>query len=266
MTSDDPSAPKRHQARFLAASPAVLRFDGRDLPCSAHDLSRAGVLLEGQLVVPDDPEVRLTLTTPAGDLTATVSGRVMHAHEEASGEIRLGIQFDPLTEEQEDVIDRLISRVIEGMAPAALAEIDEKAPLAEIRAALARITPAHRHAIASRGGPTERAILRHDTDPHVLEGLARNPKMNLPEMRTLLRRTDLLPSTLECVAADPRWLNDEELQIMIATHLRASFRTADKVVTRMSDLTLAKVIRRPGLQPGVRQKLMTRLARKNRGA
>jgi hypothetical protein len=151
------------------------------------------------------------------------------------------------------------------MAPAAFQGIDETASLAEIRAALALISPAHRMGMASRCGPRERTILRHDPDPHVLEGLARNPTTNLSEIRLLLRRSELLPSTLEIIASDPRFNHNEEIRIMVATHPRVSFPTADKIVSRMSELTLGKVILRPGLQPGVKQKLMAKLSRKHRG-
>ena len=51
----------------------------------------------------------------------------------------------------------------------------------------------------------------------------------------------------------------------IATHPRVTFTTADKVVNRLNDLALARLIRRPGLHRGVKQKLMVKLSRKHRG-
>ena len=99
----------------------------------------------------------------------------------------------------------------------------------------------------------------------MLEALARNPNTNLPEIKALLRRTDLLPSTLEIIATDVRWLHDDEVKIQVATHHRVTFTTADKVVNRLNDLAIGRLIQRPGLQPGVKQKLMTRLSRKHRG-
>jgi hypothetical protein len=190
----------------------------------------------------------------------------MHIHEHEDGKtVRLGVQFEPASSETAEALERLVSRVVEGMAPAALDTIDETASLTEIRAALALISPAHRLALASRCGPRERAILRHDADPHVLEGLARNPTANLPEIRLLLRRSDLLPSTVEIIASDPRFNHNEEIRIMVATHPRVTFPTADKIVGRMNEITQGKVILRPGLQPGVKQKLMAKLSRKHRG-
>jgi hypothetical protein len=257
---------RRGRARFLASLPAVVRVDGEDHSCAADDLSRTGVLLTGTFACPTDPMVEVTITTAAKDRTLHLEGRVMHAHEnEEAGELRLGVQFEHLTDEQNETIDLLVSRVVEGMAPAALEGIDKKASVGEIREALSKVTVAHRVQLAARCGPKERAILKHDPDPHVLESLARNPNINLPEIKTLLRRTDLLPSTLEVVASDVRWFADDETKIMVATHPRVTFTTADKVVHRMNELTVARVIQRPGLQPGVKQKLMVKMSRKHRG-
>lgn len=256
---------RRGKARFLAALPAVLHHEGEELPCAADDLSRSGVLVQGTLPTPTNPEVEITISTPNGDRSIRVAGRVVHAHEESeSGDVRLGVQFETLSEEQVEAVDLIVSRVVEGMAPAALSGIDPKASLGDIRQALAKITVAHRVTLAARCGAKERAILKHDPDPHVLEALARNPNVNLPEVKALLRRSDLLPSTLEIVAEDLRWRGDEELKIAIATHNRVTFTTADKVVRRLSDLGVARLIQRPGLQPGVKQKLMIKLSRKNR--
>jgi hypothetical protein len=260
--------PTRRGSRFLAAIPAVLNCEGGSHPCSARDLSRAGVLLEGCLPIPSDPSIRLTLSSPTEDLHTEIDGEVVHVHEQPDDEmhpVRLGIQFGPLDDEQADTIDRLVSRIVEGMAPAALEGLSEKSSLEEIRDALEHISPAHRQTLARRAGPNERAILRHDADPSVLDGLARNPTANLPEIRALLRRSDLLPATLDCIANDPRWAHDEEVRIRVATHPRVTFTVADRVVSRMNEIQLGKVVRRPGLPPGVRQKLMTRLSRKHRG-
>ena len=261
----DQLSAKRGRARFLAALPAVLHDDGQDLPCAADNLSRSGLLLHGKMPIPTNPDVEVTISTPTGDRAIRVAGRVMHAHEEPeSEEVRLGVQFAPLSEDQADTIDLIVSRVVEGMAPASLDGIDSKASLEDIRQALALITPAHRVTLASRCGLRERSILKHDPDPHVLEALVRNPNVILHEIKTLLRRSDLLPSTLEIIAEDVRWRSDEELKITVATHRRVTFTTADKVVRQLSDLSVAKLIQRPGLQPGVRQKLMTQRSRKHR--
>ncbi|HXV77973.1 MAG TPA: hypothetical protein VD788_16810, partial [Candidatus Polarisedimenticolaceae bacterium] len=91
------------------------------------------------------------------------------------------------------------------------------------------------------------------------------PTTNLPEIHSLLRRTDLLPATLESIASNPRFNHDEQVRIAVATHPRVTFPTADKIVAQMNEITLDKLIRRPGLQPGVKQKLMAKLSRKHRG-
>ena len=52
---------------------------------------------------------------------------------------------------------------------------------------------------------------------------------------------------------------------MIATHPRVTFVTADRVASQLTDLGRERLVRRPGLQAGVKQKLMVQLSRKHRG-
>jgi len=252
--------------RFLAALPAVIHVEGQDVPAQAGDISRSGALLECRLEQPTTPDLEVTLSTATGDRSVRLDARIMHAHQDGES-LRLGVQFGDMTAAQHDTLALILSRVVEGLAPAALRDIDPAASVTEIRAALGRISQAHRAALAARTTePVERGLLRQDTDAHVLEALARNPNSNLPEIKNLLRRTELLPSTLELIATDPRWpLGDEELRILIATHPRVTFVTADRVASQLTDLGRDRLVRRPGLQPGVKQKLMAQLSRKHRG-
>jgi hypothetical protein len=266
MTKPPSSETKPQRApRFLAALPAVIHVEGRDLPAQAGDISRSGALLECRMEQPTTPDLDVTLATATGDRSVRLAARIMHAHQRGES-LRLGVQFGDMTAAQSETLALILSRVVEGLAPAALSDIDPAASLTEIRAALGRISQAHRTALAARTtDPGERGILRQDTDPHVLEALARNPNSNLPEIKNLLRRTELLPSTLELIATDPRWPADEELKVMIATHPRVTFVTADRVASQLTDLGRDRLVRRPGLQAGVKQKLMTQLSRKHRG-
>jgi hypothetical protein len=256
---------QRDDHRFGTALRATVRFRGRVFACSASDLSRGGVLLVGEFPEPDRPEVDLTVATPGGDLELQTGARVAYVkHNAESGQTRLGVQFPALQASQRETLEALVSRVVEGMAPPSLQELQDGASDAEIRSALAKIPLAHRVSLARRGHSKEREILRNDADPQVLEGLARNPNITLPEMITLTRMQSLLPSTMEIIAKDQRWSRSDELKIQIATHPRASFEVVDKLISSISDLLLQRVIHRPGLNPAVREKVMRRLARKRR--
>ena len=267
MTNTPRGGPKPQPApRFLAALPAILHIDGRDVPAQAGDISRSGALIECRMEQPTTPDVELTIATARGDRSVRLTGRIMHAHQDGES-VRLGVHFAEMTPEQGETFALILSRVVEGLAPAALSDIDPAASPADIRAALSRISQAHRVALAARSTDhVERGLLRQDMDAHVLEALARNPNSNLPEIKNLLRRTELLPSTLELIATDPRWPADEELKVMIATHPRVTFVTADRVASQLTDLGRDRLVRRPGLHAGVKQKLMTQLSRKHRGS
>ena len=84
----------RAESRFRAALPAWLHGDGDErLACTAEDLSRSGVLLVGPLPEPAEPDVRLTVATPAGDVRLELDGRVVHVGRTADGQPRLGVAF-----------------------------------------------------------------------------------------------------------------------------------------------------------------------------
>lgn len=256
----------RVDSRFLAALPAVLLLDGAEHPCSALDLSRSGVLLIGDLPEPSQPDVEVRICTSGGDLEVRVLTRLAHVgHDAESGETKLGLQFLYLTEEQTKTVEAMVSRVMEGMAPAALETLPRSATHAEVQAALLKTPLAHRIALAMRGQSREREILRMDPTPPVLEALARNPGLTLPEAISLARLPQLLPSTLEIMAEDERWKRSEELHMMIACHPRVTFMTADRVTSAMSELTIQRLLQRPGLHAAVRDKLMRKLSRKHRG-
>ena len=71
------------------------------------------------------------------------------------------------------------------------------------------------------------------------------------QAKVLTRKPQLLPTTIELIAKDPRWANEEELNIILATHPRASIMVAEEVVTRMSDRTVREFgLDIEGLQPG----------------
>jgi len=264
--SESPT-PRRSGNRFVAHLPARLKMNDREFSCQACDLSRAGVLLIGEFPAPATPEVEVVIETSSGDLRLHTLARVAHVHaSETPDGMRLGLQFTGLTANQLEEVEKLVNRVMEGMAPAALDGIEPGMPLDRIRQALSEIPQPHRVALARRGQKREREILRHDRDGRVLEALARNPRLTAPEAIALARLPHLLPTTLAFLGEDQRWARNEELKVTVATHPRATFSTADRIIAQMGDLAVQRVLRRPGLNPGVREKLMIRLARKNRGA
>jgi hypothetical protein len=187
----------------------------------------------------------------------------MHVHHsEEGGPAKLGLQFRDLTSSQEELVESMVYRVMEGMAPAALAALPKKASAGEIRQALANIPLPHRIMLARRGQLKERQVIRHDSNPEVLEALARNPNILLPEILALARMRHIAPGTVSTMAKDQRWAGNEELKILLATHPRVTFATAERIVSSLSEAALERIIRKPGLQPGVRKKLMAKLARK----
>lgn len=259
-----PDRPVRKSSRFPAGLPAVLHLAQRDHPCEAHDLSRSGVLLVGELPWPSTLEVELTLRTAAADLELRLGGSVQRlGSNPETAATNIAVEFAPLDELRRGVLDALVARVVEGVAPAALSALEPGASEQEIRDALAKVSLAHRIALAARAThPREREILLHDTNPQVLESLARNPNLLPREVRALLRLHTLVPTTLDLLGRDPRWAGDDELKVTIAAHPRTPPATAERVLATLGPDGVRRALQRPGLSPALRAKLATRGAKR----
>lgn len=254
----------RSAPRFRAGLPGEVRFDGRTYTCEAQDLSRSGVLLTGAMPWPSDRIVELTLRSPGGDLELRASVRVTRVvSDEAT--TRIGVEFRGLSAGQLAALESLVARVIEDRVPAPLAALPAGATPQQIRETLLSVPLAHRVTLAARALPADREILFHDPSPQVLDALARNPRTLNHEVRRLLQRRDLLPSTLEALARDGRFMADEEIKLFVITHPRSPFSLVDPLVTGLSPAARERVLRRPGLNPGIRAKLMAQTRRRPGG-
>ncbi len=255
-----PDDSQRGKSRFLAGLSAVLHTAGRDYTCVALDINRDGIMLAGDFPPPEDPDVRITVSSSAGDLVLQATGHVAYVRPDE--ENHLGLHFEGLDDSQRSTLESLIARVIEATAPAAMARLERGATEEEVCKALHTMPVAHRIQLAMRANPKEREFLFQDEDLQVLESLTRNPTVTMPEIVSMVRRAKILPSTLDLVARDHRWAGNEELKILIATHPRVSVPTALRLVDTLTDIGLRKVIRKPGVHPVVRQRILDRVPSK----
>jgi hypothetical protein len=112
-----------------------------------------------------------------------------------------------------------------------------------------------RIALSARAKVKEREYLRSDTHPAVLEALVRNPGLTVAEARSIATSPYLAPGTLDALANDSRFREDEELRIAIASHARVSMGTAEKVTASFNVPQIKKLLAKPGLQQALREKL-----------
>lgn len=257
-----PSNPERAN-RYLAGLPASMQLDGLEHPCRAHDLSRNGVLLVGDFPRPEVRQVRVTVSSASGDLQLTTDARVVHCEKNPEGPgNRIGLQFLEIEEEDRATLESLVSRVIEGMTPAALEQLPENASPQEVREALDRVPLPHRITLAKRGLPKHREHLMRDLHLQVIDALARNPNLLLHEIVTLLRMPNLLPHTLATISKDPRWGGHEQVNVLIAIHRNTPLPVAEEVVSRLRLPALQKVIQAPALHAAIKTKLLRRIGRR----
>ncbi len=256
----DPSnRSSRGASRFLAGLPAVIHLPTGDRLCSAHNLSRTGVLLSGEISASPGP-IEVTVRTVTGDLQIRIHGQVHRVdRDEENGTTEVGVGFAPLDDETRERLESMVARVIEGQAPASLQALSANPTDQEIRDALASVSLAHRISLALRAMSREREILMRDPSPQVLDALARNPSLLSRDVRALLRSFTLLPSTLETFARDARWNSDEELRILIASHPRTPMAAADRVIDSLDRHGLERLVQRPGLNAALRLKVGHRL-------
>ncbi|HKQ63172.1 MAG TPA: PilZ domain-containing protein [Candidatus Polarisedimenticolaceae bacterium] len=248
----------REGSRFRVGLPAIFHTSAGDETCTAHDLSRTGVRVEGALRPPEASSAIVTITGVGGDLKLRIKVRVARIDAcEGDGQLRLGLEFGELSDNQRQTLEALIARAMEGGAPAPLEELTETSKPEEIRAALERIQLPHRIALAQRAQPREREILRHDPQSQVLEALARNPNLSGREVRALLRNVQLPTSVLEVLAKEPRWKADPDVLIQVATHPRVSVTLAQRILDGLPLDAKRKALQRPGLPDVLRSKLLS---------
>ncbi len=249
--------------RFPSSLPAVLLDGDLKHPCVALDLSRTGVLLVGEFPPPAGLEIEFAIRSPAGDLEQRFSGRVTRRGLAGEGGgTGIAIEFLALDLEQKRVLELLLARVVEGLAPAPIDALPADAPPHVVRQALATVPVPHRIALAARAGPRQREFLRQDPHPQVLEALARNPNLLRAEARDLASVAHLTQPTLEILATDPRWSRDDEIRIIVATHPNVSIPFAERVVAELGEPALRRILARPSLNATLRDKIVKRLARR----
>jgi hypothetical protein len=244
----------RSSARFLAGVGASLFWDGHEYGCHVENLSRTGALLAGELPPAAGPRVRVILTSTTGDLRFESEARVLRITTDEAA-TRIGVEFEAMEPDARETLELLISRVVEGRAPAALEALPIDATPEQIRDALNGTAIVHRASLATRCVPRMREILLHDTDPSVLDGLARNPTLTPPELRNLLGKNQLLPRTLETLSRDGRFRGLEELRILIACHPNALLTTAEGLFYTLTTDGRKRALRQPGLKPLLRARL-----------
>ena len=249
-------------SRFSAGVEAILHLRDEDVECRAHNISKSGALLVAVPPPAVDLSVEVTFRLPHGSFETRLPGRLVRVGPESEdGERELALEFGSLDENQADELEILVARVIEGGHPAPIEMLRPGMPAHEIRHALEEVPLPHRVALATRANPREREFLMHDPKPQVLEALARNPNLLLQQARELASNRTLLATTLELLARDRRWANDEEVQIRIVTHPRVPLPLAEQMIKGMKATTVRKVVQRPGIHPGLRSRLMQQLVR-----
>jgi len=216
---------RRSGPRFLAGLKATLLLENSSFSCEAVDLHQHGVMVEGDFDPAGHAEAAIRIVSPAEDLSFEARGRVAHVSKDAeSGRTKLGIEFETCAPEQADILERLLARIVEGRNPAPLAALKKGASIPEIRNALGKIALPHRMNIARRALPPERAFMKHDESPQVIEALCRNPQLTRAELMELLQ----MPM----------------------------FQVADKMIEDLSLVSIRQVIRRPGLKPALKDRLV----------
>lgn len=253
-------APDR-KVRFRAGIPAVVHYRGRDYPCTAHDLSRTGVMLQGGIPWPADETVDFRLDAPNGKLQVELSGRVARVSEDKSGDgTALALEFGDITHEERLGLESILQRLIERSPPGLLSGINPGSPALEIRNALESIPVSERKSLALTAlRSQDREILVHDPHPLVLDSLARNPHLLQSELLALLKNTHLMSRTLEQVAGFQRWRDRTEVVVEIIGHVRTPLPLSEKLLPSLPMPALRLLMQKPNLHASIRNKLRHRL-------
>ena len=257
--SSDAEGVHRQANRFRAGVRVDLDSGTGTIECEAENISKTGVLLVGPLPTPLSETLEFTIYAPTGNLKVHLVGRVVRVGPDGDGGVRVAVEFAGMDEQKRAGLDSLLSRLLEvGSAQGPFDHLKPGAPPLEIKKALEAIRLPQRIALSARAGPKEREFLKLDTQPAVLEALARNPNLTVAEARALAASTHLMQGTLEALANDPRFKDDEELRMAVATHPRVTLSTAERVTLGFKPAQLKKLLTRPGINQLLREKLIRR--------
>jgi len=255
--SGHPDDSQRQGFRFRTDFRAELLVNGGSFACEAENLSRSGVLLVGDLPASSAETVDFVLKAPTGNLTVQLRGRVIRNEPGADGGGRsIALQFVDMDDTRRDALEVLLARRLQAPTAATLDSLKPGASAAEIKHALEAIPLPQRISLASRASLKERELLRLDSNAAVLEALAHNPNFGVLEARGLAGSAYLLPGTLDSLASNPRFKDDEELRMAIAVHPRVSMTTAERVTADFKLPQLRKLLAKPGLNQVLREKLV----------
>jgi PilZ domain len=254
-----PDSPSRQGYRFRIGIPAEVQIDGHAITCEAQNLSRSGVLLVGQFPPIEAETLEVVLKAPTGSLSVHLLGRIIRVKPEEGGDSpSVALEFVEMDDPRRESLDVLLARMIEAPAATPFDDLKPGAPPQDIKKALEAIPLPQRIALSSRATVKEREYLRSDVNPAILEALVRNPGLTVAEARVIATSTYLLSGTLDALANDPRFKDDEELRIAVASHPRVSMATAEKVTANFKLPQLKKLLAKPGLNQLLREKLFRR--------
>jgi hypothetical protein len=257
--SGHPEDSHRQGYRFRTGVRAEIQDNGRTFACEAQNISRSGVLLVGQLPAPSSETVDFALNAPTGNLTVQLRGRVIRSQPSADEKgLSVALEFVDMDDSRRDALEVFLARLLETPPTVGLEGLKPGATPQEIKAALEAIPLPQRIALSSRTGLKDREYLRLDTHPAVLEALAHNPNLGVVEARALAGSTFLTPGTLESLANNPRFKDDEELRMAIAVHPRVSISTAERVTASLKLPQIKRLLAKPGLNQILREKLFRR--------
>lgn len=256
----NPESTPRQGFRFRIGVPAEVRRGEATVPCDAQNISRSGVLLIGAFTAIPNETLEFSLKAPSGNLSVELSGRVTRVTPNPDGGgVTVGIELVNMDDPRRDALDVLLARLLEAPSTAtSLENLKPGSPPQEIKRALEGIPLPQRIGLATRAGTKEREYLRFDTNPAVLEQLVRNPSFTVAEARALATSAYLTSGTLDTLAQDMRFKDDEEVRFAVACHPRVSSSTAEKVTADLKVPQLKKLLAKPGLNQILREKLFRR--------
>jgi len=217
----------------------------------------------GALPPPAQERVDLTLKDRTGSHQARLTGRVIRATvDETASSMSLAIEFVDMDEARRDDLEILLARLLEGGTAAGPFDSLKPgiSPL-EVKKVLEAIPLPQRLNLASRAALREREFLRLDTNAAVLDSLIRNPNLVLAEARAIAALPFLSPSSIESLAADSRFLGDEDLLIALTGHPKISPPTLDRLMTQLKMPQVRRLLAKPGLTQALRERLLKRAAR-----
>ncbi len=253
----DPSAPQEPRRHVRVLFPVRVEFEGRRFRIDefTDNLSEGGLFLRTDEKVSVGAQGSVTFRISRWEDPFTLRAEVVHVRTEQFADGThpgLGIRFLELG----DTDRRKLHRLVEGIRDGSVVEAIRRSLREEggTLLQLLRSRPTdQKMVLALHARPEEIDALIRDGNPIVIERMLENPRLQLPQVRKIVRDPRMTARLLLAVLPRKQWMDDDEVRLLFCKHPRTPRHEVMALLPSLTPALLQQLIQHPTLHPEIRQ-------------